>query len=239
MQGLYRDGSIKDAIDHMWTGEGYTPNFKLYANNAEADVVSIANDNAMFTERSFTEYTFEGKDFETDEPITLKAWVEDTEEEIDGVITPVTKYWRQGFDSDGLPTNLDDSENGWLYDEAFNVGIETIYYPNSTRGAANRFANDEGAYENMLKVSIEKDGDLTIGARKLTTIEGDWCAFDNFRLYYIGAYDPTVDINDVTETAQNKVAGIYGLDGIKRQALKQGINIVISANGKAKKVYIK
>ena len=91
----------------------------------------------------------------------------------------------------------------------------------------------------MLKVSIEKDGDLTIGARKLTTIEGDWCAFDNFRLYYIGAYDPTVDINDVTETAQNKVAGIYGLDGIKRQALKQGINIVISANGKAKKVYIK
>lgn len=239
MQGLYRDGSIKDAIDHMWTGEGYTPNFKLYANNAEADVVSIANDKAMFTERSFTEYTFEGKDFETDEPITLKAWVEDTEEEIDGVITPVTKYWRQGFESDGLPTNLDDSENGWLYDEAFNVGIETIYYPNSTRGAANRFANDEGAYENMLKVSIEKDGDLTIGARKLTTIEGDWCAFDNFRLYYIGAYDPTVDINDVTETAQNKVAGIYGLDGIKRQALKQGVNIVISANGKAKKVYIK
>ena len=239
MKGLYRDGTIKDATDHMWAGEGYTANFKLYANDNEVDVVSIANDFAMFTERSFTEYTFEGKDFETDEPITLKAWMEETEEEVEGVMTPVVKYWRQGFDNDGISTNLDDSENAWVYDEAFNAGIETIYYPNSTRGAAIRFANDDDAYENVLNVTLDKDGDLTIGARKLTTIEGDWCAFDNFRLYYIGAADPTA-INDVTEEAsQNKVAGIYGLDGIKRQTLQQGINIVISANGQMKKVFIK
>ena len=239
MQGLYRDGSIKDAIEHMWTGEGYTPNFKLYANNAEVDVVSIANDNAMFTERSFTQYTYESKDPDTEEPVVLKVWVEETIEEVDGIETPVTKYWREAYNSDGVLENMDDAANGWVFDEAFDAGIETIYYPNSTRGAALRFANDEGAYENTLKVTLTEDGDLTIGARKLTTIEGDWCAFDNFRLYYIGAYDPTVDINDVTETAQNKAAGIYGLDGIKRQALKQGINIVISADGKTKIVYIK
>lgn len=239
MKGLYRDGTIKDATDHMWAGEGYTANFKLYANDNEVDVVSIANDFAMFTERSFTEYTFEGKDFETDEPITLKAWMEETEEEVEGVMTPVVKYWRQGFDNDGISTNLDDSENAWVYDEAFNAGIETIYYPNSTRGAAIRFANDEGAYENVLNVTLDKDGDLTIGARKLTTIEGDWCAFDNFRLYYIGAADPTA-INNVTEeTSENKTAGIYGLDGIKRKALQQGINIVTYANGDVKRVLVK
>lgn len=239
MKGLYRDGTIKEATDHVWAGEGYTPNFQFYANGVTADVVSIANDNAMFTERTFTQYTYESKDPDTEEPVVLKVWVEETIEEVDGIETPVTKYWREAYNSDGVLENMDDAANGWVFDEAFDAGIETIYYPNSTRGAALRFANDEGAYENTLKVTLTEDGDLTIGARKLTTIEGDWCAFDNFRLYYIGAYDPTVDINDVTETAQNKAAGIYGLDGIKRQALKQGINIVISANGKAKKVYIK
>ena len=239
MKGLYRDGTIKEATDHVWAGEGYTPNFQFYANGVTADVVSIANDNAMFTERTFTQYTYESKDPDTEEPVVLKVWVEETIEEVDGIETPVTKYWREAYNSDGVLENMDDAANGWVFDEAFDAGIETIYYPNSTRGAALRFANDEGAYENTLKVTLTEDGDLTIGARKLTTIEGDWCAFDNFRLYYIGAYDPTVDINDVTETAQNKAAGIYGLDGIKRQALKQGINIVISADGKTKIVYIK
>lgn len=240
MKGLYRDGTIKEATDHVWAGEGYTPNFQFYANGVTADVVSIANDNAMFTERTFTQYTYESKDPDTEEPVVLKVWVEETIEEVDGIETPVTKYWREAYNSDGVLENMDDAANGWVFDEAFDAGIETIYYPNSTRGAALRFANDEGAYENTLKVTLTEDGDLTIGARKLTTIEGDWCAFDNFRLYYIGAPDPTVAIDDVTTgAAQQKVAAIYGIDGIQRKTLQQGINIVTYANGEVKRVLVK
>ena len=240
MKGLYRDGSIQQATEHIWTGEGFIPNFQLYANDMTADVVSIANDNAMFTERTFTSYTYEATNPETGETETLKVWMEETEEEVDGEMKKVIKYWREGYNENDQKVNLDDSGNSWVYDEAFDAGIETVYYPNSTRGAAIRFANDDEAYENVLKVVLNQDGDLTIGARKLTTIEGDWCAFDNFRLFYIGAPDPTLDISNTLEKTQhNKVTGIYGIDGLQRKSMQRGLNIVTYTNGKAKRIWVK
>ena len=240
MKGLYRDGTIEQATEHIWMGEGFTPNFQFYANDILADVVSIANDNAMFTERTFTSYTYEGTNPETGETETLNVWMEESEEEVDGEMKKVIKYWREGYNEDDQKVSLDDSNNSWVYDEAFDAGIETIYYPNSTRGAAIRFANDDNAYENVLKVVLTEDGDLTIGARKLTTIEGDWCAFDNFRLFYIGAPDPTVGISEMVENTQhNKVAGIYGIDGVRRQSMQRGLNIVTYTDGKAKRIWVK
>jgi hypothetical protein len=240
MKGLYRDGTIAQATEHIWMGEGFTPNFQFYANEQAADVVSIANDNAMFTERTFTSYTYEGANPETGETETLKVWMEETEEEVDGEMKKVIKYWREGYNEDDQKVNLDDSDNSWVYDEAFDAGIETIYYPNSTRGAAIRFANDDDAYENVLKVVLTEDGDLTIGARKLTTIEGDWCAFDNFRLFYIGAPDPTVGISETLDRSeQNEVKAIYGIDGVQRQGMQRGINIVTYTNGKVKRIWVK
>ncbi len=235
MKGLYRDGSLDNAIDHEWTGTdgGFVPNFQLYANDSVASVVSIANENALFNERTFTAYKFMAKNPFTEEMEELRAWMEETEQEGETVV----KYYREDFDSDGLHVTVEDNENNWVYDLAFFAGFEYIYFPNSTRGAAIRLANDEGAYENVVTVTLSEEGDLTIGARKLDTIESDWCAFDNFRLYYIGAPSGNSIANIMTTGAAKEQ--VFGMDGTRRKHTQRGVNVVVGADGQARKVVVR
>lgn len=229
MQGLYRDGTLENAFNKIWFDEGnFVENFKMYANNDSVSVVSIANMNAVFMERSFTEYTYTVLNPETGENEDLRAWIEIYEDSV--------AYKREAYDVGNVKTEIDDSGNGWLYDLSATDGLDTYYFPNSTRGASERFKKDDGAYENSLIFEMSGAGDLTIGVIKNNTIEGDWCAFDNFRLYYMGSDLSSISI---MKDKTFQIESICSVEGVLQKELKKGINIVRYTNGMVKKVYIK
>lgn len=227
MKGLYRDGSLADAINHAWTGEGYVPNFQLYLGDTAVCVKSIATDEAMWSERSFSAYTFQAINPETEEPETLRAWTEDTEEDVDGVPTLVTRYWREGYNEDDMKVTLDDAAGAWIYDTPFDAGIETLFFPNSTRGAAIRFADAANVYDNAVTFELTAEGDITLGARKVGSETDDWCAFTDFRLYYIGTSTSSTAIDNISGNFPAGTSGaIYDIAGNRRLLPMRGFNII-------------
>ena len=79
VKSFYRDGDFNAAYEHVWFDDNFTPNVKLFANNKETNVVSLCNEDAIFTERSHTQYTFDAVNpaAELGEGNqTLNAWLE-------------------------------------------------------------------------------------------------------------------------------------------------------------------
>lgn len=67
-----------------------------------------------------------------------------------------------------------------------NVGTNTSagYIPNSNIDAAKYF--EAGNYLNTLLFSVGESGEVQIGMKKTSKIDGDWVIFDNFGLKYFG-----------------------------------------------------
>jgi len=233
VQSYYRDGSATAAFENYWYNGSYNENVLFYANERSVPVVSIAA--PLYKERSYTEYyDYVENPEEGAEPIALRRWVEEeaiTDEETGEVSYTVTS-WQQTIDSDG---NIGEEtvDNAWIYDSWVTEGEDRYFYPNSMRGGGARFANDpEAAYTNSIQVMIEDGGSLTFGLKKDTTIEGDWCLFDNFQLFYLGTAVPTGIDHIAADNAQKQ---IFTLSGQKLNSISQpGLYIV---NGK--KVYRK
>ena len=62
--------------------------------------------------------------------------------------------------------------------------------PNTISGAADAF--HAGLYWNVLRTTVDADGDLTLGLRVAGGEAANWMPFDNFRLYY---GQPTTDVS--------------------------------------------
>lgn len=248
VKAYYRDGGAGAAFDNAYYGE-FTPNMKMFANDKEIDVVSMCNENAVFTERSYTEYYFTATNPNAElgeEDATLRAWVEESEyydeegqyvDENGDAITYDVTSWAEAFGDDGklYDTSRDDA---WIYDSFFTLdGMTRYFYPNSMRGAGARFANDNGAYTNSITIEVTEGGNINFGLYKDVTIDGDWCMFDDWKLFYLGKTAP-VGINNAT--VKNAVAKqYYTLDGRSINAPQKGINIVKMSDGSVKKIYIK
>jgi hypothetical protein len=84
---------------------------------------------------------------------------------------------------------------------------------------------------------VEEGGSLTFGLRKETLITNDWCAFDNFQLFYLGQDVPDA-INGMSSFA-NSAAEYYSVSGVRQNGAQKGLNIVRMSNGQVKKVFIK
>ncbi len=105
------------------------------------------------------------------------------------------------------------------------------YVPNSMEQASVYFR--KGLYQNSLICNVGENGILTIGVKKITTINDDWCIFDNFTLTYLGKEEP----NGVSNVSADNHAShsIYNLQGMKVSEISTpGIYVV---NGK--KVMVK
>lgn len=242
VQSFYRDGGMEDAYKHARYEEdgGYQPNVELYANEKSVSVVSIANEDANFTDRSFTSYTFTGTDptaEEGEEEQTLTAWMEETSETNDetGETTYTVTSYKQEFDLGGNVTTVDAGE-AWIYDAWYTDGDTRFFFPNSMRGAAARFANDGGAYLNSVEIMLDGSTDLTIGLRKSVTIDADWCLFDNFRLYYLGTETPVAILSATSSATAREY---YSIDGRKLAAPQRGVNILRMSDGTVRKVLVK
>ncbi len=239
VKSFYRDGYLDAAYTHARYDEdgGYQPNVVLYANDNEQTVVSIANEDANWTERSFTSYYVWGTNpnpgADESEDVQLLAWMEETVDE-DGNYT-VSSYQEVYDNEDNIIT--DTLDNAWIYDAWYIDGDTRYFYPNSMRGSYFRFQNEGGAYVNSVQTLVEEGGSLTLGLKKETTIDGDWCMFDDFELYYLGTVTPT-SVESVASAEGNKIESIYTVDGRKTAKMQRGVNIVKMADGTVKKILV-
>jgi hypothetical protein len=62
----------------------------------------------------------------------------------------------------------------------------TVYVPN-TMATGDYFMHTLNQYANKLYVGVGEEGELTIGVKKSSQIDGDWSMFDDFSLTYYGA----------------------------------------------------
>jgi len=74
----------------------------------------------------------------------------------------------------------------------------TRYIPNLREAAATYF--ESGNYTNSINVCVGNDGNLTIGLKKDTLIDGDWTTFNNWKLYYLGP------VNGIGITLSNELS---------------------------------
>ena len=75
-------------------------------------------------------------------------------------------------------------------------------------------------YHNVLRVTVT-DGVLTLGIRKTTLVNSDWCCFDNFTLQYLGEGSGVKDVKRV----QTATGRWYNLKGQQVSGAKSGVYI--------------
>lgn len=108
-------------------------------------------------------------------------------------------------------------------------GSEEYHVPNNREALAEQFSI--GLYMNELVCKVAEGEDLTIGLKKATHVGGDWCPFDNFKLYYLGtsvSEEPVTAIESVDATNGAKIV-IFDLAGRRVAKAVKGIYII---NGK-------
>ena len=96
-----------------------------------------------------------------------------------------------------------------LYDIPYSGENALKGYCNDLEGADFLFNEDEANYANWLIARIE-DGTLAIALRKTDMVPNDWCAFNHFRLYYLG--DPTGLYSPFADPERNHA--IFSIDGL-------------------------
>jgi hypothetical protein len=220
-QALYRDAGDAEAAYNNWfytAGEemefwetGYA---KMFANGRVETVTSIASE--TFTDQSHTAY--------------VSGWqiAEEGDENGNDVWEPVWVYQED---------LADDAKNAYPFDTKVDDLGEISYYPASLRGVARRFEKSPEAYINTVEVMVEEGGSLTFGLRNDGFIANHWIAFDNFKLFYLGA-NPSTGIDSVTNAATGKTE-YYTISGVRVNGAQKGINIVKMSDGKVKKVLVK
>ena len=113
-----------------------------------------------------------------------------------------------------------------LYDESVTRYAYSPYsYPDNVSQANTAF-NSYGLYTNTLDVELGQGEDLSFGLYSETSVQGDWCCFDNFKLTYLG---PPTGID--TKKRQPATDGArYDLNG--RRVGNAGKGIYIYKGGK-------
>lgn len=69
-------------------------------------------------------------------------------------------------------------------------------YPDNV-SQANEAFNTYGLYNNTIKFTLAKAGDITLGIRKESWTASDWCCFDNFTLRYLGQATGIRNVRDI------------------------------------------
>lgn len=136
------------------------------------------------------------------------------------------------------------------YRDSVSENFAIYYFPQTRYTAADRFssyaADGTPFYNNEMYVKVGEDGNLRIGVKLAGSTPNDWVPFTNWTLTYYGEnsqHQPTGIVTPERHTANNKVTGIFTLDGVKVSRPVKGINIIrsIDANGKVsvRKVIVK
>ena len=71
------------------------------------------------------------------------------------------------------------------------------------------------------------DGNLTLGLKRETTKGGDWCVYDEFRLYYYG-----LDLSEFAATLATAVSAAEAVEGTVPTAAYSALSTVVTENNK-------
>ena len=133
-----------------------------------------------------------------------------------------------------LFANTDDTEVCSMYSLTYSGSDALNGYVNGMAGANRKFSENPDNYLCGVKTHVVSDGTLTFGIKSdVHTIHtSNWCCFDNFRVYRLD--DATAISSPIQDEETAKQ--IYSIDGRRMDSLRRGINIIVSADGKVKKI---
>ena len=83
-------------------------------------------------------------------------------------------------------------------------------YPDNLAAASTALNASVDAYHHVLTFTLTSESEVRLGIRKLTAIDADWTAFDNFRLYYMGVPTAIADLQHDSNDTQTSIYDITG-----------------------------
>ena len=110
------------------------------------------------------------------------------------------------------------------YTGSSQIADTELFVPNDMISAKSYFSDD--AYQNSITVKVT-DGKLTIGVKQDKNVDNDWVILDNWKLTYFGP-NSTKPVTSIDEAQVSEVAKteVFSINGVKKNALTRGINIV-------------
>lgn len=121
-----------------------------------------------------------------------------------------------------------------LYDESVPYTYSPFNYPDNIWGADSAFNKDGNYGDNTVEYEHPATGDLRLGIRKLTGINQDWTAFDNFKLFFKPAAPSGVEDVVVDNDALLPV-NVYTLTGI---CVRRSVERANATAGLAPGIYV-
>lgn len=123
----------------------------------------------------------------------------------------VQSFFRYGNKEVAYATHADGSESldAVFYANDVEESVMSLYNDSSSRytfspytypdnvSQANEAFNTYGLYNNIIKLTLAKAGDITLGIRKESWTASDWCCFDNFTLRYLGQATGIRNVRDI------------------------------------------
>lgn len=132
---------------------------------------------------------------------------------------------------------------------SYNNNDEIEYFVPNDMVSAVAYFSDATAQRYLNGVNIKvTDGTLRIGIRQADHKGGCWVIMDDFQLWYLGADSQKeeggfTDVKGVETVSEPVKVEIYSIDGIKRSAVQNGLNVVVTTdadgNVTAKTVVVK
>lgn len=134
----------------------------------------------------------------------------------------VQAFYRSGLNDKGAGyENTNEALNVNLFANSKSTAVSSLYsvsyagtgnlntFGNTLTAANNLFSADPTNFNNVVVVEVV-DGTLTLGLKKTVVKADDWCAFNNFKLYYLGM--PTsLSILKATEVVRTTYFDLQGL----------------------------
>ena len=100
-----------------------------------------------------------------------------------------------------------------------------LYVPYDT--AAARVYMEKGYYDNWIAFKQFKKFTMSVGFKNTTAVDDDWIVIGDVKIYYYGAKASTGDVTGIDEVEEaDGQKAIYGVDGVRRDTMRRGINIV-------------
>ena len=100
-------------------------------------------------------------------------------------------------------------------------------------GQSNTAFNVNSEYHNTpIYVELTEPGTLRIGLKKTRAVNGDWCCFDNFRLFYKGSQS---GVENVTVNNPDGPVNVYTVAGV---LIREAVDPAEATAGLAPGIYI-
>ncbi len=119
-------------------------------------------------------------------------------------------------------------------ERSYTIGGATYYQPEWAKTDAVLRYFDNGIYRNELTFDYDGEEPLVIGIKDEVGGTGSWSEATHFRLVYNGKSEGT----SISEISRHEPSSsqIYSIDGRRISSVQRGINILVSPDGKTRKI---